>query len=63
MKILIVKTSALGDIIHVFPVLQFLRCYYPKAQIDWVVEKSFSELVRAHPAVSNVLTIQSKRDV
>lgn len=61
MKILIIKTSSLGDIIHVFPVLKFLRFHYPNAQIDWVVEKPFSELVQAHPDINHVLTIQSKK--
>jgi heptosyltransferase-1 len=61
MKILIVKTSALGDLIHTFPVLSYLRNRFPFAQIDWVVEASFAELVEAHPHVTRVLTIESKK--
>ena len=60
MRILIVKTSSLGDIIHAFSTLSFLRTKYPSAIIDWVVERPFEELVKAHPGVSNVLCIDSK---
>ena len=43
MKILLVKTSSLGDIIQAFPVISFVE-KYPGAEIDWVVEKSFREI-------------------
>lgn len=61
MKILIVKTSALGDIIHAFPVLQYLRACYPEAQIDWVVEKNFAPLIEAHPSLSQAIKIDTKK--
>lgn len=61
MKILIVKTSSLGDIIHVFPFLSVLRNRYPDAQIDWLVEKPFAPLLLSSPAISNVLTIATKK--
>lgn len=59
-KILIVKTSSLGDIIQTYPVIEYLRNKFPAAQIDWVVEKPFIELAEAHPYVSNVLCIAAK---
>lgn len=58
--ILIVKTSALGDIIHTFPALTHLKAAFPEAEIDWVVENSFVELVASHPDVGNVFTIDSR---
>lgn len=61
MKILIVKTSALGDIIHAFPALQYLRNHFPDAQIDWVVEHAFAPLVESHPALNNVLKVNTKK--
>lgn len=61
MRILVVKTSSLGDIIHAFPVVSYLKCLFPSAQIDWVVEQSFAGLVQAHPDIQNVLKIQSKK--
>ena len=60
MKILIVKTSSLGDIIHVFPVVAYLRNKFPHAQIDWVVEAPFAELVQSHPSINRVICIKSK---
>lgn len=59
--ILIVKMSSLGDLIHAFPVLEYLKQTIPEAQIDWVVEKPFAELVRAHPLVRQVLSVQTKK--
>lgn len=60
MKILIIKTSSLGDIIHAFTTVQYLRSKFPSAQIDWVVEKPFAEIVKAHPAVNNVYCVDTK---
>lgn len=60
MRFLIVKTSALGDIIHAFSVLEYLTTKYPNAIIDWVVEGPFAELVKAHPLVNQTFCIQSK---
>lgn len=59
-KILIVKTSSLGDIIHAFPVVNFLKKEFPDSQIDWVVEKSFSEIVRSHPSIHRVIEVNTK---
>jgi len=60
MKILIVKTSSLGDIIHAFPALAYLRDTFPGVQIDWAVEEPFSEILEAHPYVDNVIAIQTR---
>ncbi|SCA62999.1 Uncharacterized protein SCG7109_AG_00310 [Chlamydiales bacterium SCGC AG-110-M15] len=60
MKILIVKTSSLGDLIHVFPVLSYLRQRFPEAQIDWVVERPFASLIEAHPYVNRVISIDTR---
>jgi heptosyltransferase-1 len=60
-KILVVKTSALGDIVHTYPVIDYLRKKFPHAQIDWVVEAPFAGLVQSHPAVNRVLTVATKQ--
>ena len=49
MKILIIKLSSLGDIVHSFPVLDLLRYDFPKAQIDWLVYENFSEILLDRP--------------
>ncbi|WP_039385737.1 hypothetical protein [Neochlamydia sp. TUME1] len=60
MRILIVKTSSLGDIIHGFPVLTFLHQQFPEIKVDWVVEKSFAEIVKSHPLVERAIEIDTK---
>src|SRR5207253_6307997 len=54
-RILLIKPSAVGDVIHTLPVLAKLRARYPQARIDWLLAPHIAELVRHHPAVSNVL--------
>lgn len=54
-RILLIKPSALGDVIHTVPVLVKLRARYPAAQIDWLLTPPIAELIRHHPALSNVL--------
>lgn len=61
MKILILKTSAIGDVIQTLPALQYLRHHFPKAQIDWIVEKQSAPLVKNLKLISRVLEIDSKR--
>lgn len=61
MKILIVKTSALGDIIQCFPVLDFLHHNFSDIEINWVVEKRFSSLIKAHPYIRQVFEIDTKK--
>jgi len=50
-RILIVKTSSLGDVVHNLPVASDVRRYFPDASIDWVVEELYAPLVALHPAV------------
>ena len=61
MKILIVKTSAIGDVIHTLPALNCLRRHYPDATIDWLVEEAAAEAVLGHRAVDHVLVSGRKR--
>ena len=60
MRYLIVKTSAFGDIIHAYPVLEYLKMQDPACEIDWVVEERMKGLVESHPLVSSVIEIDSK---
>jgi 3-deoxy-D-manno-octulosonic-acid transferase/heptosyltransferase-1 len=55
MKILIVKLSAIGDVIHTLPALTSLRRHYPDAQIDWLVEDAAADLVQGHAALNRAL--------
>jgi heptosyltransferase I len=59
-SILIVKTSAIGDVIQTFPVLEYLRTQFPEARIDWVVEEKIAPLLKSHPLLDRVITMNSK---
>ena len=54
-RILLIKPSAVGDVVHTLPVLARLRARYPAARIDWLVTPAIAELVRHHPALSNTV--------
>jgi lipopolysaccharide heptosyltransferase I len=54
-RILLIKLSAVGDVVHTIPVLNKLRQRYPSAQIDWLVTPAIAELLRHNPAISNVI--------
>ncbi len=61
MRILLVKTSSLGDVIHNLPVVTDLRRHFPDAAIDWVLEEGFAEIPRLHPGVRRVLAVALRR--
>ena len=61
MRILLVKTSSLGDVVHNLPVASDIRRHFPDARIDWAVEESFAEIPRLHPAVTTVVAVAPRR--
>jgi heptosyltransferase-1 len=61
MRILLVKTSSLGDVVHNLPVVSDLARRFPDAVIDWVVEESFADLPRLHPRVGRVIPVAIRR--
>src|SRR6184192_1380847 len=60
-RILLIKLSGLGDVAHTLPVLAKLRARYPRARIDWLITPEHAEIVRCHPALSNVVLF-ARRD-
>ena len=60
MNILIVKLSAVGDVIHTLPSLAALRRHYPAAHITWVVEEQAADLIAGHPYLDEVLVSRRK---
>lgn len=58
MNVLIVRTSALGDVVHALPVLRALRRGLPEARIAWVVERSFAPLLAGHPDLDEVVPVR-----
>ena len=54
MKILVIKSSSMGDIIHALPVAHDIRQALPEAELHWVAEESFRDIPTLAPAVSKV---------
>ena len=61
MRLLLVKTSSLGDVIHNLPVVSDLRRSFPEARIDWCVEEAFADIPRLHPDVDKVIPVALRR--
>ncbi len=60
-KILVVKLSSLGDVVHAMPAVQDIRKALPGAQIDWVVERAFAPLVARCTGVHRVIPCDLRR--
>ena len=61
MKILLVKTSSLGDVVHNLPMLTDIVTARPGITIDWLVEPAFADIPAMHPAVSSVIPADLRR--
>ena len=61
MNILLVKLSSLGDVVHTLPVVQDILAAFPTAQIDWVVEKSFSPVLCGVRGLHRVIPCELRR--
>jgi heptosyltransferase-1 len=61
MKVLIVKTSSLGDVIHTLPALTDAAKAIPDISFDWVVEESFQDIPRLHPNVNKIIPVSVRR--
>ncbi len=61
MRILIVKTSSMGDVIHTLPAISDARQADPSLRIDWVVEEAFREIPAWHPGVARVIPVAIRR--
>ncbi len=60
-KLLIVRLSAVGDVVHVLPSLKTLRKSYPSAHIAWLVEDKAGGILRGHPDLDEILVLPKKR--
>lgn len=55
MRVLMVKTSSMGDVIHTLPALTDAKRAIPDLQVDWVVEEGFAQIPSWHVAVDRVI--------
>lgn len=60
-RILIVKTTSMGDVIHALPVLNDIHTHAPDVQIDWMVEAPFADLVRGSSHVNEVVPVNLRQ--
>ena len=61
LKVLIVKLSSLGDVVHAMPAVMDIQAEFPNAQIDWVVERGFASLASRCAAVRRVIPCEMRR--
>lgn len=57
MRILIVKTTSMGDVVHALPALTDMLQHRPGLQVDWLVEAPFAAIPALHPGVQRVLPL------
>lgn len=61
MRVLLIKTSSLGDVIHALPALTDAARAVPGIQFDWVIEEGFAEIPAWHPAVGDIIPVAIRR--
>ncbi|MGD8230162.1 MAG: lipopolysaccharide heptosyltransferase I [Desulfobacteraceae bacterium] len=59
-SILIIKLSAIGDVVHALPFLDVLKKNFPEARVDWVVEEESSQVIEAHKGIDKVIISRRK---
>jgi len=60
-RVLIVKTSSMGDVVHALPAVTDIATHVPGAAIDWVIEQQFAEIPRLHRHVGDVIPVALRR--
>jgi heptosyltransferase-1 len=60
-RVLIIKPSAIGDVVHALPVLNLVRRKWPAARISWLVTPACSGLLEGHPLLDEVILFERKR--
>lgn len=61
MKLLVIKSSSMGDVVHALPVAQDIAEHFPGARIDWVVEESFRDIPVLSPRVNSIVVTAFRR--
>ncbi len=60
MKILIIKLSAIGDVVQTLPALEAIKKIFPDSEITWVVEEAAAGILEGHPLINRLLVSQRK---
>lgn len=57
---MIIKLSAIGDVVHSLPLLEALKRHFPDARIDWLVEEGAAQIIEGHPALERIIISRRK---
>jgi heptosyltransferase-1 len=60
-RVLLIKSSSLGDVIHCLPAVSDLSRQVPDLELDWVIEDPLADIARLHPAVTGVVPVKLRR--
>lgn len=60
-RVLIVRTSSMGDLVHTLPAVSDIARRFPGVVVDWVAEEGFAEIPAWHPAVDQVIPVALRR--
>lgn len=60
-RILLIKLTSLGDLIHTLPALTDANRTHPDLEIDWIIDENFQEVATWHPAVKNIFTTNHRQ--
>jgi heptosyltransferase-1 len=60
-RILIIKPSAIGDIVHALPALNLVRRRWPMAKVSWLVTPACADVIRGHPQIDELIIFERKR--
>lgn len=59
-RILLIKPSALGDVVHAMPIAHLLKLRWPEARLSWLVARPFADIPRRHPDVDDVIVFDRR---
>ena len=60
-RVLLIKLTSLGDLIHALPALSDAKSARPELEFDWVIDENFQEIAAWHPAVRRVITTNHRK--
>ena len=60
-RILLIKSSSMGDVIHNLPIVADIRTRYPDSELHWLVEEAFADIPLMHPGVNRVIPVALRR--
>jgi len=63
LRVLFIKLSAMGDIVHAMPSAMAIRSRFPNCDLRWVVQTEFADLLKNHPAVSGIIEVPKRPSI